>query len=309
MSLNKDDVYVFYGALRSGTTMLRLMFDGHPEINCPGERDFTVDHLQGAGLTLDKKALAQDWIFRASGLSVPEASKGTEAFWEMVAEDKARSPKRIYMLVLHRGLETVQKVFPEARYIHLLRDPRDVARSSIGMGWAGNTWYGVDHWVRTEEDWLASTPPRERVFDLRYESLVADAEGNLQELCSFLGLDYTSEMLTFPQRSTYDAVDPKLAEQWRGKQTPAEVSELEYKLGDLLGLTGYAASEAGPNAPSLLRRMGLRLQDRRAVWAMRIERFGLVDSIVEMVSRRLGLESLGRSAKARMDERMKEIVK
>ena len=51
------------------------------------------------------------------------------------------------------------------RYIHLLRDPRDVALSTILMGLAGNTYLGVDLWVETEKSWdqLASKLQRSRI--------------------------------------------------------------------------------------------------------------------------------------------------
>ncbi|WP_425596530.1 sulfotransferase, partial [Roseobacter litoralis] len=42
---NKIQPVVLYGALRSGTTLVRLILDAHPDICCPGERDFMVDSL------------------------------------------------------------------------------------------------------------------------------------------------------------------------------------------------------------------------------------------------------------------------
>lgn len=304
---NRDQTYVFYGALRSGTTMLRLMANMHPDIHCPGERDFLVDHLHPSpegGLTLNAEALAEDRIFRDSGLSVPKATEGHAAFWEMIEEDRARSGKRVYLIVLHRGLARTRDVFPEARYIHLLRDPRDVARSSIGMGWAGNTWFGVDHWMSTEHEWNAFAPPAVDTFVLRYEALVEAPETNLKALCAFMGLDYTDAMMRYSETSTYEPVDPKLAHQWRRKQTVQEVSELEHKLGTLLAETGYAASQAGPKAPIAMRRLALRLQNRASIWKTRIGRFGLIDPILLGVARRTGLKQLGRAAKLRMDERI-----
>src|SRR6056297_1046670 len=55
-----------YGALRSGTTLLRLMLDAHPSLSCPGETDFLFDHLSitDDGPLLDEEALEQDRIYR-----------------------------------------------------------------------------------------------------------------------------------------------------------------------------------------------------------------------------------------------------
>ena len=171
-----ENLFVFYGSLRSGTTLMRLMFDAHPEISCPGERDFMFDYL-GHRQDYDPQKLATDRIFQSAELTLPQTKNGIEAFQQMLAEDRAKSPKQIYVLILHRGLEAAMQAMPNAKFIHLLRDPRDVARSSIGMGWAGNTWYGVNHWLTTEQQWDQAITPERAVLNLRYEDLLDDPKG------------------------------------------------------------------------------------------------------------------------------------
>lgn len=300
-------IIVVYGALRSGTTMLRLMLDGHPDIGCPGERDFMLDHLEHdpKGFRLNKPALQDDWIFRVARLSVPESTDGAEAFAEMCAEDATRSGKRIHVLMLHRRLDRLLDIHPNVRIIHMLRDPRDVARSSIGMGWAGNTWYGVDHWVKTEADWADQTHrmAADQVLDLQYESLLEDPEGRLRALCTFLDLDYTPQMLAYSENSTYEPVDPNLAYQWKRKQSPEEVAELDHKLGDLLTASGYAPGPLPARAPSSVRRVGLSLDNKRRMWKTIIQRYGVIDPVLLRIARRLGLEKTRRAAKRRIDNK------
>lgn len=59
---------------------------------------------------------------------------GAGAFLEMLDADRSQTAKLIHVVVMRRGLDRLLQVLPQARSIHLLRDPRDVARSSIAMG-------------------------------------------------------------------------------------------------------------------------------------------------------------------------------
>src|SRR5690606_16190463 len=137
-----------------------------------GENDYLIDHLHAAGgtLRLDAEELANDRIFRASGLDVPATRDGREAFLDLLAQHRGDWPGPT-VLVLHRGVERLRELLPGPKVTHLLRDPRDVARSSIGMGWAGNTYHGATHWIRTEQEWGRIQPgiPDDEVHEVRYE--------------------------------------------------------------------------------------------------------------------------------------------
>ena len=306
-------IIVLYGALRSGTTLFRLMLNAHPRITCRGERDFMVDYMtfDTGSPTLDREALAADRIFRTSGLTVPDTDDGHAAFRDMARQAGAGQPGQVVVLVMHRHLDRLLALCPDVRIIHLIRDPRDVARSSIGMGWAGNTWFGVDHWIGTEQAWDAhgSALPQTQVFPLHYEHLLEEPDDQLTRLCAFMGLTYDPVMLTFDQNSTYSALDPKLAYQWRQKQTPQEVAEVEHKVGPLLAARGYAPSGHPPTAPSLLRRMVLNWTNRHHKWRLRLKRYGYVDPIQEALARRLGLTSLQHAAQRRIDEKKRKRAK
>jgi len=149
-----------FGALRSGTTLLRLMLKSHPEIQSPGEADFLFDHIShtpGGGWRYDREALA------------------------LVAAMAAGTSGRL-CLNIRRHAGRMAALFPDAQVIHLLCDPRDVARSSIGMGWAGNSYFGVDHRIGTERGWDEAAIPEARVLTVRYEMLMADLEAELPEI-------------------------------------------------------------------------------------------------------------------------------
>ena len=303
---------VLYGALRSGTTLLRLILDAHPAMVCPGERDFMLDHLNthGGALTLDAEGLAMARIFQDSGLAVPGETDGRAAFADLLAQQDP-GPGKVLVLVLHRRLDLLLDLMPDVRIVHFLRDPRDVARSSIGLGWAGNTWYGVDHWIKTEAQWdrSAGSMAPEQVFDLRYEDLVSDPEANLARLCAFIGLEYDPAMLSFPDTSTYSAVDPKLGEQWKRKQSPREIALTEVKVADLLTRRGYAHSGHPVTAPGPAERAGLWVQNKTSVWGAAFRRYGVTDPILVRAAARLGQPHLARKAQLRMNERARKTLK
>lgn len=277
----KEKVVILYGALRSGTTMFRLMLDAHSKITCPGERDFMVGFFENRNghLRLNKGRLADARIFLDTELTMPKSDDAQEAFWELVAQHNAG--ENTLVLVLHRGLHECLQVFPEAKIIHLLRDPRDVARSSIGMGWVGNSFYGVDHWLKTESDWnkYAKDLPSKQVYELQFEQLLSEPVEKLEQVCEFLEVPFEKSMLNFDEGSTYSKVDPSLAYQWKRKQTARELSELEAKIGSLLQGRGYEASGHAVVFPRGFRAIYLRAQNKYRRTMNRINRYGLINTL------------------------------
>lgn len=294
--------FIVYGALRSGTTLLRLMLDGHPRINCPGEMDFVIDHLRANG-GYDHDALVADRIYRAHEALFPDAplSNPTPAGF---ADRVAGPADGIAAMIMHRHLPRALEVFDGIKVLHLVRDPRDVARSSIGMGWAGNVWHGADHWIGTMTDWQAALPmlPEDRRLVVAYEDLIAKPEETLGAICAFAGLEFHPDMLSYDAQSSYGRPDPSLTVQWKRKQTPAEVGLVEAKIGPLLGIAGYEPSGYPAPPPGAGQRAALWIDNKRAQWAFRIRRFGLRDTLLVKISEWLRLPGLARAARRRMDE-------
>lgn len=132
-------IVFIYSALRSGSTLFRLMLDASPEISNPGEMDFLFDHLHRTHSGVweyDRQSLTQDRVFRSASLELDNALNGRALLDSMLSQIHRRHRGRM-TLTVHRNAQKIVALFPAARFIHLLRDPRDVARSSIGMGWAG----------------------------------------------------------------------------------------------------------------------------------------------------------------------------
>lgn len=296
------DFIIIYGSLRSGTTMLRLMLDAHSRIACPGETDFLVDHIDVAADRYDREALEASRIYRASHASIPADVDGKAATEAMIAQlgGDAAGP---LMLMQHRGLRTMLRLFPDAKVVHMLRDPRDVARSAIGMGWAGNVYFGAETWLKTEREWDAAAPLLKpgQVHEVKYEDLVRDPAKELAAICAFAGETYEPAMLGYHASTTYAAPDVKLIEQWRRKQSPRELGLLEPLIGEMAAARGYAPSGVEPIAPGPLARAALLIDDKLSVWRWRIGRYGLIDPLVFAAAGRLGLHGTMRAAQRRID--------
>ena len=313
-TLETDIVFV-YGALRSGTTLFKVMLAAHEGIANPGETDFLFDHLtpdpgHPTGWRYDRTALAEDRIFRDRALVLPEGKDGLDLLADLLAQISAAAPGRVVTLNVHRHAERLRAILPAARILHLLRDPRDVARSAIVMGWAGNLWYGVMPWVHTEQSWdraAAGLAPGQ-VLTLTYETLFEDLEGSLRRVCGFLGVPYSARMLDYHLNTSYGPPDASLAWQWRRRATPREIALVEGRAGSLMRARGYDLAGSG-SVPGGLDRLGLALQNKVRIWQFGIRRFGLRVFLGEKLMRWLGFEEARRHLKRQMSAISRQYLK
>jgi hypothetical protein len=285
--------------------MLRLMLDSHPRLSCPGESDVIFSYLNttDATWTLDAKALKRDWLFNTSVLKLIEGSPREQVAALIAQTGRGRDWT---VLMVHRDLDRVLDVLPGIPVIHMLRDPRDVARSSIGMGWAGNVFHGVGHWLKTEDSWTAAAPRlrNARQMELRYESLVSQPEAEIARICAFLDVDFDPEMLTYDRRSTYSRPDRRMIEQWRRKLSAQDIGLIEGRLGTRLTERGYAPSGHPAVLPSPVDRLALAAGNKAGIWGRRIRDFGIVDSVAVAVANRIKAPQLARRAEERIQRKV-----
>lgn len=266
------------GALRSGTTVFRLMLNSHPEIDNPSECDFLFDGchslLVEPELSEYLAFLRTSRIFLAHGLEIrPECDTYGKLVRDLVEQISGSDH---LCLNIHRNFEYVHRYFPEAKFLHIVRDPRDVARSSIPMGWAGNTYNGVDHWINTESSWsrFAAQDHEAPVLEITYEDLISDLGTTLGAVCEFLGVVYDPVMLDYHQSSTYAPPDISLLEQWRRKQSKREVELVECKARDLMLDRGYQLVNVSPRPPGLVESYWLRIANKFYTSTFVIRRYG-----------------------------------
>jgi len=305
-----SDPIFLVGAERSGSTLLRLMLDGHPCIAWLNEFEYAVDLMKndGACPTVDAYAqwLSTHRIFQASGLCLDMNRSYADNVRSFLDQHRSRRNRPIVGATVHRHFDRLLHLWPNARFIHIIRDPRDVARSCIGMGWAGNVHHGVERWLAAERLWdrLAERVTPSRRLDLRYEELVRSPDRTLRDACAIIGVAYDSAMVEIDARSTYERPNARFANQWASKLSPTEIRLVEARTMDLLIARGYEPSGLPILRVGPLRQFRLGIQNRASRLMFRIRRFGFRLWAVDLIARRLRLRSL----QARTQQRVNAIT-
>lgn len=182
------------------------------------------------------------------------------------------------------------RLFPDAQFVSIVRDGRDVVASLNGMRWWHKSVAGsIAEWtsaVRNSRRWARRLGP-DRYHTLQYEQLVADPAGELKRLCDFLGEDFDPAMtqpkevaaVVVPdrkkehQRTKTDVSDDAVG-RFREGLTPAQLGLCEAVMGRMLRRYGYqltGAPRPGPLRLAAYARVaiGRRLQLRRRLVADR----------------------------------------
>ena len=305
MTKQTEKLIAVYGAMRSGTTLLRLMLDQHQDVSCPGETDYVFDHLKQDERGVwhcEVHALNQDRIFQIHRSKFPDplpTPMSPEFIVGCLFEKEQHG-----ILMLHRHLDRILDIYPDMKIIHLLRDPRDVARSSIAMNWASNVYHGASHWIDTELLWAqyGTKLPAHQVLTLHYEKMIKEPESQLQRLCEFIGFDFDYDMLNYDQRSTYSKPDVSLTYQWKRKQTPYEIGLVEARIGPLLESCGYQPSGHPPKPLAGPRKLLLNVRNRASIYHGRIKRYGLKNWLTAGLAQRLRMRRLSEAVRLRQHQ-------
>jgi sulfotransferase family protein len=268
------------GAERSGTTLLRLMLDHHPRIAFQFEFELAVDHLSDGSDWPDVaeylRKMRLDRIFVQSGYEADPSLAYPALVRSFLEQWRAARGKPLVGATIHRHYSRILRVWPEARFIHICRDGRDVARSCVAMGWAGNAWTGIERWLVAETEWsrTQSLVPAERRLEVNYERFIAEPEAVLRDVCAFVGVEFERAMFDYTKTSTYEYPDQKLASRWRQDMPPGDVQLVESRASELLVARGYALSGLPRISVSPARELALRVQDRFARAADRLRVYG-----------------------------------
>jgi hypothetical protein len=289
------------GSERSGTTLLRLMLDHHPEIAFEKEFDFVVTKVSDTG-ELPPPEAYREWLAGIYGADFAlDPSLGyRELVNDFLRQKQTASGGKPYVgATIHQNFDRLRFLWPDARYIHLVRDPRDVARSVVQKGWAGNVYQGSEFWLNAESCWDSLVPHLTdgQAVEIRYEELVRRTEPVLVEVCRFIGVEYSDEMLEYrADAPQYPPPDPNLVEQWKTKLPPREVALVELRTARLMEARGYARSgQPLPNVGPLKHQL-LITAARLRRFRSRVEQFGPRLVAMDLVGRQLRIPSLARRA-------------
>ena len=282
------------GSERSGTTLLRLMLDHHPDIAFNLESDFLVADISAAGAFPDvadyRRRLLLNRVFHHSHFAIAPALPFRELVNDFLYQRLERDGKRIVGATVHHGFSRLRYLWPRAKYIYLLRDGRAVAHSVVEVGWAGNAYVGAQCWIDAEREWAACQPllPHDSWMEVRYEDLIAAPEAQLRRLCGFLGVGFSARMYDYARTSSYSLPDPRAGCRWRQQMRPREIQLVEARIGSQLAARGYERCCREPPRVGALGARWLQWRSRLGVLRRRIVTFGLRLAVLELLSRRLG---------------------
>ena len=207
------------GVARSGTTLLRLMLDAHPELAIPPETHFAPRLAKAWAAGPDPTAAALD-VLRRHPSSV-DLKLDVDALAGVLAErppgsagDVLRAVYRAYAALQGkprwgdktppyvRFMPMLAELLPEARFVHIIRDGRDVAMSLRGK------WFGPDAVDDLAWWWRRHIERARRVagglpgyLEVRYEALVRDPEVELRRVGAFVELAWSPAMLDYHRRA------------------------------------------------------------------------------------------------------------
>jgi hypothetical protein len=210
---------------RSGSTLLRLMLDSHPDLAIPPETHFNQIFIELAAaesqLADPRRSLFESLLAspRWSDFKLDARvlwnrlndlqdqftiAEGLRTFYRLysTSQRKTRWGDKTPGHIL--AISAIGKLLPEANFIHLIRDGRDVAASMRHLWWGpGND---IEALAR---DWVhrltlareASRAFPHRYFEIRYEDLVSDPELNLRRISAAIDLSFDSAMLRHHERA------------------------------------------------------------------------------------------------------------
>jgi hypothetical protein len=305
--LVKEPIFLV-GSERSGTTLTRLMLDHHPKLAFFFEFEFSIlamtDDDGWPDLEEYISYIESDRVFLHGRLDIDRDLDYPHLVDSFLVQKRDRDGKPLVGATVHYHFDRLLRIWPDARFIHLVRDGRDVARSIIEMGWAGNMYTAVEHWIHAETLWeeMCASLPEGRRFELRYETLVREPEKTMGGVCDWLGIPYDRAMLSYTDDSTYGAPSTTSIGQWKRKLEPPQVALAECRIGDLLEERGYELS--GYPWPRLsegqLRR--LRIQDRLYRANVRRKRYGWFLQVADLLARRARIRPMRRWTEQKIRE-------
>jgi tetratricopeptide (TPR) repeat protein len=210
------------GFPRSGTTLLEQVLASHPDVAAMEERTCLMDSAAtffGSVADLDQLA----------SLPQSELEGWRQQYWKRVAETEPVLSKPVFIDKMPLNavfLPLIAKLFPHAKILLALRDPRDVVLSCFRRRFAMNAGMYEFTTLHSSAAYYAAVMDliavyREKLalemFEARHESLITDFDGEARKLCDFLELEYRDEMRTFAARAKAQNIDtPSSAQVARG---------------------------------------------------------------------------------------------
>lgn len=236
-------------------------------------------HLERMGIPRDRV------LNRLSELTDPSPEQAVDAIFGVYAESEGKprwgdkTPENV------ERLSMLGRLLPAARFVHIVRDGRDVVLSQLQQAFGPKSIWGCAHqWRR-----LVSLGRRTgndlgpgRYYELRYEDLVVSPEVELRSLCAFLGLEFDPRMISFNRDARQKLPDVERRHHahihlslqnslrdWRTQMNPRDVELFEVVGGGLLSEIGYERAFPRPSVAARMKSLAIGARELAGETGMR----------------------------------------
>ena len=290
------------GASRSGTTLLRLMLNEHSAIAIPAESHFLISVLdrirtEGVLRVEDIRCVAdlitsherfQDWTIGESELRAVLENAGECTLAEVIdmtfrlqirETGKAIWGDKTPEYTPH--IDALASVFPAAKFVHIIRDGRDVSLSLRKVGWHGPTEFDrARYWSKTvsRAEAVGKQLGKQRYLRVMYRDLVLDVDKTLKTICDFLEIGFEARMLDFYQHAEKHIASREKRTHKKLRRAP-RVQDVDRWKREMSGARAWAFEsiagttmrdldlEMSSDSKHLLRSLGYALFYRSVGWA------------------------------------------
>ncbi|HEX2388721.1 MAG TPA: sulfotransferase [Solirubrobacterales bacterium] len=286
------------GVNRSGTTLLRMMLDAHPELTIPPETHF-VPELIAAAESKDpapETLLAtitgqREWgdfgldedelLERFRAIEPLNAGDALRAFYSAYAERAGKPRWGEKTPIYVKSMRKIERALPEARFVHVIRDGRDVALSIRDRAVKEHPIDRIaERWVRRISRAREQARHLAHYEEIRYENLILDTRPTLERVCELFELPWDDALLDYHERSadrleemkrelpddgkrttlsverrmatharTTEEPDPRRASRWRESMDRSDRAQFESIAGPLLVELGYQVGDGPGTEP------------------------------------------------------------
>lgn len=277
--MDKEPIFII-GSSRSGTTLLQMIMNAHPNVAIYGEIHFfdEICKVMGGCNTQinDIPNFINSALMRAYHVSLlPKLDavldkvkaklsntsfNGVELYTAMMESFAELESKRRYGEKTNENIRYIDElfsIFPQSKIIHIVRDPRDVVSSMMSMPWASNDILANTLRWRAELSNVQKYKEDDRIFEIRYEDLIQNPEQICRALCDFICEPFFPEMLEYDRKAkdyivnepwknrTEKSIDGSAKQRWKKDLNPWQVCAVQMMVGGLMKSYGYEAERYG----------------------------------------------------------------
>jgi len=319
-TLNDKSPIFIVGASRSGTTMLRLLLNAHPHIAIPNELSYFSSIPEPwlsswrnvPGSVPEYREFVRNHLFQEETLENVDADALLCRIFDAVSDLDLSVPYRL-MLEAYASAEgkvrwgektptnffycdILHEMFPDAKFIHLVRDPRAVVRSANNFPrLPDDSLINAANWLHFLENGykrLTENVPSTQACTIRYEDLTSRPETFARKVCEFINEPFFPCMLEFHEEATsympssIDRLggDEKVTRpvytdkqaKWRTDLSEHEIGVVESICRDTMQIFGYELTGTQMHWSRLPLYLLKRQYSAFKRWQHRRERFHLI---------------------------------